>query len=609
MASSTVDLTTYANDVVGSCNGNGATGDMEAVFRFTLTETRNVVINLGASNGLDAVLYVRQAPCASGGQLACVDAELANVAETITINALSAGDYFVFAEAYNTSTGTASLSVTAQLPPDAGPFELVSSSPPDGGAYDGGTITATFSLTVDTATVNATNAGLTWRGGAISITNTLSTDGKTITGTPSEFPINSTMNWNLTSGLTSNSTPFAGASLSMLTRDGAWRTEALRYTGGSPRIANGGIHRNFVTWRSGATVRAGHHINASWIDDAQLSTAFVSTQPEVAANSAGSAVVVWTQNSTIDRVFASRFASSVWQTGVRIDTGTQSAYDPKATMDGAGNILVVWAQAATSGGALQLNYARYTASTNTWGSPMTLGTGRSPVLAGNANGDAIVAYELPNSTNTTFTLMIATFTNSGGFSTPVAGSPAQPTYFTNVAVAAAPDGTVAALSSQNVGTTAATAEIRFARGPASSPFPTTSTVIDSGTVSSPAIAMGRYGQIYVAWTKRNTTSNIYEAQAALDLGGGAGFSAPARISLAANNTGQVVIAASDEHAVLVWLEGSSSLRSMHFNGRTGTRSLGVDGAATGTGPSLAIDARGRAALVFSTSGVSSNQFE
>ncbi|PZR11944.1 MAG: hypothetical protein DI536_16595 [Archangium gephyra] len=604
VATRTINLSPYQNDLTGSCNSTVTGPDVEAVMQITLSETRDVQISVTGSNGLDAVVYVRQSSCMSGGQLACVDATYANQTETVTLNALAPGAYFLVVEAYDSAVGVADVRVTTTPyeAPDAGPFVLLATNPPDGGVLDGGAVTATFSRALDSATVTANSATCNWRSTDVVTNRTLSPDRKTLSLT-SAFPLWSSMTCSLTSALQSNGESFTGANIFMNTRAGAWVGDNAVFFGDisvlvdNPKVA-GGAGGYFATWSRGNTVRAGHSAGTTWTDDAQVSTALATTAPDIAANDSGRAVVIWAQNQTSDRIFVSRWVNFAWNTPVRLDTATNGAGRPHVTMDAAGNILAVWEQRATTTGPLQIHYARFDAATSSWSAaqPIGTGTGRISRIVGNSNGDAIIGWEQydvvnPNAT----TLMISLYTRAGGFTTPVAIGAQQPTYGQNFALDITESGKVALLANQNATSTNTNFELRQIIGQVGQPFPTTWTVVDTGNLAAPAIALGEYGQTWRAWLKQNGTN--FEVIASNELSSGSGYSTPTRVSLANSSAGSPVLRASDEHAHLVFPQGTS-VRSIRFNGLTGGRSLGVDAVGDGGEPALAVDRAGRASLLF-----------
>lgn len=104
-----------ANDTRGSCAGNGP----ELVYTFHLDQPRGQsTFTLDASefDQWDTVIHLRQGACEAEGSLACQDDSGASYISRITLDELSPGDYFLFADAYWADEGGMFL-LTAQLGP------------------------------------------------------------------------------------------------------------------------------------------------------------------------------------------------------------------------------------------------------------------------------------------------------------------------------------------------------------------------------------------------------------------------------------------------------------------------------------------------------------
>lgn len=115
-------------------------------------------------------------------------------------------------------------------------------------------------------------------------------------------------------------------------------------------------------------------------------TAGNATQPQIAMNAAGNAVVVWQQDDgTHDNIWANRYTvSSGWETATLLETNDSSnASTPQVGMDDTGNAIVTWGQ-----GGIWVN--QYTAGTG-WGTAtLIMNTVGSPRIAMSSSGNAIV---------------------------------------------------------------------------------------------------------------------------------------------------------------------------------------------------------------------------
>lgn len=155
----TVDTSTFSNNQSGSCNSTA--GGPEAVYQLTLTQASDVTITAGRPAGntsTDAVLFVRNSPCASGTELGCSDQAAASATERVNLTNAPAGNYFVFVEHYDVPAGASPTEVIVRvgaptLPPvnDQCPGTAVSLT---SGLLDGG---VGESATVSVNTLGATN--------------------------------------------------------------------------------------------------------------------------------------------------------------------------------------------------------------------------------------------------------------------------------------------------------------------------------------------------------------------------------------------------------------------------------------------------------------------
>lgn len=118
-----VDTADAGNDYVGSC----VTGPhRDVVYRLTLPASRDVTIAAtpapGMSDGgVDPIIFLTGAPCAdaadAGSELACSDNTFAGQTETLRINNLPAGEYYVYLEGFGSSgAGPTAVTVTLDTP-------------------------------------------------------------------------------------------------------------------------------------------------------------------------------------------------------------------------------------------------------------------------------------------------------------------------------------------------------------------------------------------------------------------------------------------------------------------------------------------------------------
>ncbi|MBK6617430.1 MAG: hypothetical protein IPG31_03365 [Nitrosomonas sp.] len=116
----------------------------------------------------------------------------------------------------------------------------------------------------------------------------------------------------------------------------------------------------------------------------EISTATNSDDIRVAISSNGDAVVVWLENDpglSIESVWAIHYNSvaDAWGQAVLLDTGAQSARNPRVAMDANGNAIVVWMQQL--GIEFNATAARYNAGTG-WEQPVLLENENSAINGG-----------------------------------------------------------------------------------------------------------------------------------------------------------------------------------------------------------------------------------
>ncbi len=139
-----VDTTTGSAVRQGSCHSTDATG-REKVFRVHLAAIVNLTFSSQGSLGVDPVLYVRRAPCVAGAELplACADATNANGLETLVLEDVPPGDYYLFVDSYDGfSAGPQTVTVVVG-PPTPLP-ENDSCAKPQDITFPGGTNSVTF---------------------------------------------------------------------------------------------------------------------------------------------------------------------------------------------------------------------------------------------------------------------------------------------------------------------------------------------------------------------------------------------------------------------------------------------------------------------------------
>ncbi len=185
------------DDYNGSCRTTG--GGKELVYQFTTTAAQSVIVSATGATGVDAVIYLRNTPCATGTELpgTCRDASGGAGNEAFTVNNLAAGTYYLFIDAF-TAASSGSITGTVTLgPPIVGPANDTCASPTVL-TFVGGTATATGDTTAATtgnvsgdASPTCSSSAITGPDVVYSYTLT-SVQNVTITVTPTSPPMPTT---------------------------------------------------------------------------------------------------------------------------------------------------------------------------------------------------------------------------------------------------------------------------------------------------------------------------------------------------------------------------------------------------------------------------------
>jgi hypothetical protein len=148
----TVDLSTAIDDLQVTCNT--APNSADAVFRLDVPTVSDVFLTALGTTGVNPVLALRSTPCATGTQVACMNAQ-AGTAESLVVRSLPAGTYFVVLERVGPAVGSVTVraSVTTPTPPPAND----SCTAPRAITFPTGTTSVSFS--VDTSLAKDDHVG------------------------------------------------------------------------------------------------------------------------------------------------------------------------------------------------------------------------------------------------------------------------------------------------------------------------------------------------------------------------------------------------------------------------------------------------------------------
>jgi hypothetical protein len=144
------------------------------------------------------------------------------------------------------------------------------------------------------------------------------------------------------------------------------------------------------------------------------------SQPRIAVDSSGNALVVWTQqlDGANRHVWANRHTTAGWQTPVMINAdpvGNTSTGSPQVFFHDGGNGLAVWTQ--TDAGVAAIWENRYAPGAG-WGmADKIVETNGAPQIAVQANGNAMMVWS--RTFNTSADIWASRYTPAGGWSMPV----------------------------------------------------------------------------------------------------------------------------------------------------------------------------------------------
>jgi hypothetical protein len=366
---------------------------------------------------------------------------------------------------------------------------------------------------------------------------------------------------------------------------GGWSAPvALPISGGLPAAAAVNASGAAVAITSGQTVSGAAAVSVSTSADGHTWTAPVTLgpggEPAVALAPNGRAVAVW-------QAFSGVTAAGL-QASVLLPGGTWSApvtvapagINPEVAVDSAGDAVALW---TTSGSNAPVQAAILRAG-GTWSAPVTLGTGVTPNLAVNPSGAILAGWTAsPHET------VVSAGTVTGGWSAPVTLGPATAYKQLGVHLALAANGQGTALWTGGNGVQAATlspggswtAPVILAPGSSTVALGlaadgTGDTVallaknVDTGSTIGYSLETARHspGGGWTALTQLAAESSQSGKIAATPAGSfvviyvgnavtsppGQGFGAP--VSLAPGNSAMQVAAAAG-HALAVWATGSN----------------------------------------------------
>jgi hypothetical protein len=144
--------------------------------------------------------------------------------------------------------------------------------------------------------------------------------------------------------------------------------------------------------------------------------------PQIAMDDAGNAIAVWFQNDgTHFSIYANTYSadSGAWGTAELIESSDSgAATDPQIAMNGAGNAIVVWSQDDGTANSIYANI--YSVDTGTWGTAELLetddaGDAEYPQIAMDGAGNGIAVWATIDAPVTPYNLWANTYTAGSGW--------------------------------------------------------------------------------------------------------------------------------------------------------------------------------------------------
>ncbi|MEH6451557.1 MAG: Ig-like domain-containing protein [Psychromonas sp.] len=195
-------------------------------------------------------------------------------------------------------------------------------------------------------------------------------------------------------------------SWSFTTEDGNWNNptpiQSEAGDGYLPQIAIDNSGNALSVWMQGDDIWANRYsgVNGSWGTATTIETeAQWAHSPKIATDSNGNALAVWVQSHGSEfSIWANRFSvdTGSWGEAVLIELIANNAYLPEIAVDSSGNALAVWSQQNDIGGAYNTWANRYSANTNSWGEAEMIeestGDAKFPKVAVDDNGNAVAVW-------------------------------------------------------------------------------------------------------------------------------------------------------------------------------------------------------------------------
>jgi hypothetical protein len=175
-----------------------------------------------------------------------------------------------------------------------------------------------------------------------------------------------------------------------------------------PQVAFDSSGNAIAVWQqndgSVDNIMANRFDGTAWGSDAvlvQIEDAGDAVSPQVAFDSSGNAIAVWSQNDgSVDNIMANRFDGTAWGTAESIEADAGDAAFPQIAFDSSGNAIAVWSQNNVAETDPVDNIIANRFNGTVWGTAESIeadaGNAASPQVAFDSSGNAIAVWSQNN---------------------------------------------------------------------------------------------------------------------------------------------------------------------------------------------------------------------
>jgi len=193
---------------------------------------------------------------------------------------------------------------------------------------------------------------------------------------------------------------------SFTTEDGNWGNTTSVEVGNDdaalPKLSMDVSGNGLAVWMQGDDIWANRYsgVNDTWGTAIRIETGNERAHsPKIGTDSHGNALAVWVQSHDSEfSIWANRFSvdNGSWGEAVLIEQIANDAIHPEIAVDSSGNALAVWSQQNDAGAAYNIRGNRYSANNNSWSGAETIedsaGDAKYPKVAVDDNGNAVAVW-------------------------------------------------------------------------------------------------------------------------------------------------------------------------------------------------------------------------